>query len=1059
MSDSISSDVEDTQVSLANAFSRHDNMYAAFKCDGSTYEETRSTEEQIAHILGIVPSRVGTAAISAALQEKQTKHLAKQLPDLYKKIQAEVDLKSAQLKMAVPPTWPLVGDLVQNFGRLAQLYASAKEPERAGPNVHGGVCHGSELMRHWKNLALQTESWRTTMEGTGVDYNTPFTVALNQLLKSFLNSVSTSAIYNDPGTVHSVLKEPTESVVDRLQTMGIPPDLWEKYGADAEKHRLADSGLAHDLAKELADSLQDQCETVLEGLKGKIFALCLRFFDMVGFVEFTMPKHDKAKGVETPTRHRLVTYKPMFDRLRSGAEKLLEETWQSVMDQLAAEAANPDVGKIDAHPRNYSQPEIEKMLSDAVRSYIDSHSTHPVAQPDEAPPASSVWKRGESIFHRWGSRYIQIRPNAEGGGGGLMVYKDDSRHEVRKSTIWDLEGCTVMQDTGTIPCALGTVHGLTIHSQRMSPTQLTFWFQSETERNSYIEPIGNMSAGRKWNVSADVEAATTAPAPIDILDDRDAHMALAEAWNLDTQAAETGNLHYEETIAAYTRGIECLHRLMRAETNQQDKATLRTQLERYTSRVELLKRVNIPCPAQSASMAFDDMTPLLMKKLGSTKTAKLLKERGSPIFKAFLDTLTGQCMPSSQRIKDEIRAESMRIWALQYVQYKNGIRFGLVDTKLKNSFFDANGGSSPFAEGALTREFGLAKMIEEDHQKLTWSVTPEQLMELDDGVADRKQKMKNLIALKEILGVFWASGLQEFASGDRVAPYDCSLSLTSEEDRQAAFLQLANNCQTMRLGELGVSDSNGNNLDWPQLCVVGGQSEGKSTLLTSVVSCQLNGKQLKFLPEGGGMITRCPIAVQMGSKSVGRGNVHTASICAGTFDGDMAGIISCRGGEQPDETDLNDFGDKVRQRIEQMQNHLVSQAGAKVSDEKIIVRFNGPRFPNLSLVDLPGLRQYDDPQDAGLKEQIEKMVTRVIKNPNSVIIAVGDACVDPANWVGRAYAQRTDPGNQRTTIVCTKVDKVCPVVRDRDGCVPAAKQHAKQNRVFLERTAAAAQAC
>ena len=50
--------------------------------------------------------------------------------------------------------------------------------------------------------------------------------------------------------------------------------------------------------------------------------------------------------------------------------------------------------------------------------------------------------------------------------------------------------------------------------------------------------------------------------------------------------------------------------------------------------------------------------------------------------------------------------------------------------------------------------------------------------------------------------------------------------------------------------DLGLDDANGS-IDWPQICVVGGQSEGKSTLLSAIVSSKL-GMKMKFLPEGQG---------------------------------------------------------------------------------------------------------------------------------------------------------------------------------------------------------------
>lgn len=49
----------------------------------------------------------------------------------------------------------------------------------------------------------------------------------------------------------------------------------------------------------------------------------------------------------------------------------------------------------------------------------------------------------------------------------------------------------------------------------------------------------------------------------------------------------------------------------------------------------------------------------------------------------------------------------------------------------------------------------------------------------------------------------------------------------------------------------------GNNvLDMPQIAVVGGQSSGKSSVLENIV-----GKD--FLPRGSGIVTRCPLILQL----------------------------------------------------------------------------------------------------------------------------------------------------------------------------------------------------
>jgi hypothetical protein len=85
------------------------------------------------------------------------------------------------------------------------------------------------------------------------------------------------------------------------------------------------------------------------------------------------------------------------------------------------------------------------------------------------------------------------------------------------------------------------------------------------------------------------------------------------------------------------------------------------------------------------------------------------------------------------------------------------------------------------------------------------------------------------------------------------------------------FLALVNRLSEYEIDDLGL-DAN----DWPQICVVGGQSEGKSTVLSAIVSNNL-GSKLNFLPEGKGIVTRCPITVQMRST---KGGNHTAAVFA-----------------------------------------------------------------------------------------------------------------------------------------------------------------------------------
>ena len=179
------------------------------------------------------------------------------------------------------------------------------------------------------------------------------------------------------------------------------------------------------------------------------------------------------------------------------------------------------------------------------------------------------------------------------------------------------------------------------------------------------------------------------------------------------------------------------------------------------------------------------------------------------------------------------------------------------------------------------------------------------------------------------------------------------------------------------------------------------------------------------------MVTKCPIAVQMGSKSKrGPSNEHTAQIYI-DGQGSEAGTITCDGDSHPNADDLEVFAGRIREEITAKQNYLIGRVDGLVSSEKIIVRFRGPSFPNLSLVDLPGLRTFDGRGMAGMKEEIDAMVTKAIGSSNSVILAVGDSSGDPDTWLGRGKAQKADPTEERTTLVVTKADKIIPAAAGR----------------------------
>ncbi len=255
------------------------------------------------------------------------------------------------------------------------------------------------------------------------------------------------------------------------------------------------------------------------------------------------------------------------------------------------------------------------------------------------------------------------------------------------------------------------------------------------------------------------------------------------------------------------------------------------------------------------------------------------------------------------------------------------------------------------------------------------------------------------------------------------APTVVSQARSNMTPAQLKLLELVNKVQDVNLQALQIaSDTDGGGvLDWPQICVVGGQAEGKSTLLSAIVSARMPSK-MKFLPEGTGMVTRCPIEVQMTCPS--GATEHKAIVrTQGQHGGlDSAGDEVAGPGSNPTPDQIDRWGHKIRKKIQQATDSLV-QPGC-ITRDKVIVQLVGPCLPNLSLVDLPGLRAVDDPKTHGLKEELRAMVTDVVSSSNAIILCASAAGTDPATWVGKGLAREVDRTEERTVGVVTKVDQL-----------------------------------
>ncbi len=199
-------------------------------------------------------------------------------------------------------------------------------------------------------------------------------------------------------------------------------------------------------------------------------------------------------------------------------------------------------------------------------------------------------------------------------------------------------------------------------------------------------------------------------------------------------------------------------------------------------------------------------------------------------------------------------------------------------------------------------------------------------------------------------------------------------------------------------------------LDPPVLCVVGSQSSGKSITLNGLTG-------IDILPNGKSIVTRTPIHLRF---------IHTKdskTIYVDFFDHlDSQKIISSFQVDaiQTPNEQLIPIRDEIQRLTEQ-------RAGRSkdVVDVPIDIKIRSPDVPNLSIIDLPGLTNIaltDEGQPENIKENIEQMLIKYIKNPRTIILSIIPATIDVESDMGLGLIKSYDPEFKRTIGVITKID-------------------------------------
>lgn len=192
----------------------------------------------------------------------------------------------------------------------------------------------------------------------------------------------------------------------------------------------------------------------------------------------------------------------------------------------------------------------------------------------------------------------------------------------------------------------------------------------------------------------------------------------------------------------------------------------------------------------------------------------------------------------------------------------------------------------------------------------------------------------------------------------------------------------------------------------PQIVAIGTQSSGKSSVLENLVGRD-------FLPRGPGLVTRCPLVIQL---------IYTTE----------NKTIQCESNTTEMAEEWGKFlhtGDRIYTDFDKIRKEIEAETEKKsglkkgITFEPINLKIYSPYVVNLTLVDLPGITKIpvgDQPED--IEIQVRQLILQYIKNPNAIILAVTAANTDFVTSESLKFARECDPKGMRTLAVITKVD-------------------------------------
>ena len=252
-------------------------------------------------------------------------------------------------------------------------------------------------------------------------------------------------------------------------------------------------------------------------------------------------------------------------------------------------------------------------------------------------------------------------------------------------------------------------------------------------------------------------------------------------------------------------------------------------------------------------------------------------------------------------------------------------------------------------------------------------------------------------------------------------------------------------------------------VDLPMICVLGDTSSGKSSVLSSLIGLEL--------PSSSRLTTKCPVLIQLQHTGLGesprarvdiqwhenRADPSSSSSSPRQRKRDIERQITedwpkpsseTKNDEKkesfspsrsihppppppPPKWQVRTFSQNLEQEVPKCianaQEMILEYRETHVAPDVICLTLWSPDCKEeLTLVDLPGIVQFQHQQDIALLSQVENVVLEYVQNPRSILVPVVAAPTNIHNSKVLQWTKEVDPTTVRTIPVLTKPDLMDP---------------------------------